>query len=146
MKRYLPDMKKHAALCEANFVRLKRLMGESPHNIQASCIDQHNNRVDISAEVIETFKYTQTIKLTKRLHDVPAPMDQVELIVRLYEDARMAEVVTWHQGKQLAGIYRYPNEQMYQIDEKEQANHYLAQWLSHILMHGISTQPWVPSQ
>jgi uncharacterized protein YqiB (DUF1249 family) len=54
-------------------------------------------------------------------------------------------VVTLEQGQQLAGVYRYPNDQMYQIDEKAQANHYLAEWLSHLLNHGMSKQTWTPS-
>lgn len=146
MKRYLPDLAKHAALCEANFVRLERLLQDmSKSHYQFCWFDGHDNRIDVEIEIVERFKYTTTLQLTKTLHNVPAPMDSVELTVRLYADARMAEVVTLSQGKQLAGIYRYPNDQMYQIDEKEQANHYLAEWLSHLLAHGTVPNSWQPS-
>lgn len=146
MKRYLPDLTKHAALCEANFVRLERLLQDmsEPH-YQFCWFDGHHNRIDVEIDIVERFKYTTTLQLTKTLHNVPAPMDNVELTVRLYSDARMAEVVTLSQGKQLAGIYRYPNDKMYQIDEKEQANHYLAEWLSHLLAHGTVPNTWQPS-
>lgn len=147
MKRYLPDIAKHAALCEANFVRLERLLHDfSQDQYQFSWLDSHHNQVDVDIHIIERFKYTTTLQLMKTLHDVPQPMNNVELTVRLYSDARMAEVVTLSQGKQLAGIYRYPNDQMYQIDEKEQANHYLAEWLSHLLTHGIAQTEWTPSK
>lgn len=146
MKRYLPDLTKHAALCEANFVRLERLLQDmsEPH-YQFCWLDAHDHRIDVEIDIIERFKYTTTLQLSKTLHNVPAPMDSVELTVRLYSDARMAEVVTLSQGKQLAGIYRYPNDKMYQIDEKEQANHYLAEWLSHLLAHGTVPNTWQPS-
>lgn len=145
MKRYIPDMAKQAALCEANFVRLQRLLQgfDAPH-FEFSWQDAHDNRIDVDIDVVERFKYTTTLQLTKRLHRVPSPMNTVELTVRCYSDARMAEVVTLSQGKQLAGIYRYPNDQMYQIDEKEQANHYLAEWLSHLLANGTSRSIWSP--
>ena len=147
MKRYIPDISKHAALCEANYVRLQRLLHRATGSEFHFCwIDQHSNQIDVDIEVIERFKYTTTIQLTKILHGVPAPMNCVELTVRIYDDARMAEVVTLSQGRQLAGVYRYPNEQMYQIDEKAQANHYLSEWLSHLLNHGAVRESWIPEQ
>lgn len=146
MKRYIPDITKHAALCEANFVRLERLLHECTEPAyHFSWLDNQNNQIDVDITVVERFKYTTTLQLNKTLHRMPKALSNVELTVRLYSDARMAEVVTLSQGKQLAGIYRYPNDQMYQIDEKEQANHYLAEWLSHLLSHGVVRQEWSPN-
>lgn len=145
MKRYIPDIAKHGALCEANFVRLQRLLQDFSQTSYAfSWLDRHQNRIDVDITISERFKYTITLQLVKTLHTVPEPMNSVELTVRLYSDARMAEVVTLSQGQQLAGVYRYPNDQMYQIDEKEQANHYLGEWLSHLLAHGAVRENWVP--
>lgn len=145
IKRYIPDIAKHAALCEANFVRFQRLLKDMSENrYQFSWTDNHQNQVDVDIDVVERFKYTTTLSLTKQLHNLPEPINRVSLTVRLYADARMAEVVTLEQGSQLAGVYRYPNDQMYQIDEKEQANHYLAEWLSHLLNHGVTQVEWKP--
>jgi len=145
MKRYIPDIAKHGSLCEANYVRLQRLLQDfSKASYEFSWLDKHQNRIDVDITVSERFKYTTTLQLVKTLHTVPEPMNSVELTVRMYSDARMAEVVTLSQGKQLSGVYRYPNDQMYQIDEKEQANHYLAEWLSHLLTHGAIRENWVP--
>ncbi|TCS41161.1 hypothetical protein BCF53_107176 [Reinekea marinisedimentorum] len=145
MKRYVPDIAKHGQLCEANFVRLERLLGNSKADtFEFSWHDPQGNEIDVDIEVIERFKYTTTLQLTKTFSTVPAPLNVVELTVRVYSDARMAEVVTLKQGSQLSGVYRYPNDQMYQIDEKEQANHYLAEWLSHLLSHGAVKSVWKP--
>lgn len=146
MKRYIPDVAQHAALCEANYVRLLRLLRdrtEASYHFHWQDNSEHVVHVDI--EIIERFKYTSTLLLTKTMPHIPKPMQQVKLTVRLYDDARMAEVVTFEQGKQLAGVYRYPNDQMYQIDEKSQANHYLAEWLSHLLNHGLTRKQWSPT-
>lgn len=146
MKRYIPDISKQAALCEANYVRLQRLLQDSDgSHFEFSWQDHHNNQIDVDIDVVERFKYTTTLQLSKTLHRVPAPINTVELTVRCYSDARMAEVVTLSQGKQLAGVYRYPNDHMYQIDEKEQANHYLGEWLSHLLSHGTTRMEWSPA-
>jgi len=145
MKKYVPDVAKHGALCEANYLRLERLLQDlSNTQYQFSWQDNVGNRVDVDIHVTERFKYTTTLLLLKQVHGIPAPMDRVELTVRMYSDARMAEVVSVGQGKQLAGVYRYPNERMYQIDEKQQVNCYLAEWLGHLLTHGTVRDLWVP--
>lgn len=145
MKRYIPDPSTHAALCEANYVRLRRLLSDlEESSYRFSWADQFDNEVTVNIHVLERFKYTTTIQLLKSLPDVPKPLGDVELTVRIYDDARMAEVVTLKQGKQLAGVYPYPNEKMYQIDEKSQANHYLAEWLTHLLSHGVTKESWLP--
>ncbi len=147
MKRYIPDIAKHGQICEANYVRLARLLQDYSQPLyQFSWHDAQDNIIDVEIRIMERFKYTTTLQLTKRFENVPAPMNIVELTVRVYSDARMAEVVTLQQGSQLAGVYRYPNDQMYQIDEKEQANHYLSEWLSHLLSHGAVKTKWAPKQ
>ncbi|MBU2864002.1 DUF1249 domain-containing protein [Reinekea marina] len=146
MKKYVPDVARHAAMCEANFVRIQRLLGDATEpSYHYSWQDAQNGFIKVDVDVLERFKYTTTIKLTKTLDYMPLQAKSVELIVRLYDDARMAEVVTLSQGQQLAGVYRYPNNQMYQIDEKAQANHFLGEWLSHLLSHGLSQKQWSPS-
>ena len=53
--------------------------------------------------------------------------------VRLYHDVRMAETVTCKTGQTVLPRYHYPNVKMYQPDEKEQHNQFLAQWLDYAL-------------
>lgn len=145
MKKYVPDISQHAALCAANYVRLERLLRDlSATQYQFSWQDNGGHQIDVDIHVTERFKYTTSLQLVKQAHAIPAPMDRVELTVRMYSDARLAEVVGISQGQQLAGVYRYPNEQMYQIDEKQQVNRYLAEWLGHLLTHGTVRELWVP--
>jgi len=64
-----------------------------------------------------------------------------ELEVRVYHDARMAEVVSAGASRHLLGRYPYPNQAMYQPDEKSQLNLFLGEWLSHCLACGHEAEP-----
>lgn len=145
-KRYVPDLPEQNALCEANFLRLEKLLGEldQPH-YRFYWYGNSDTAVHMQVEVIERFKFTSTLNLVKSNPALPEPMHHFQLTIRMYHDARMAEVVSWDNGRQLAGVYPYPNERMYQIDEKAQANLYLSEWLAHLLRHGIAEPAWSPS-
>ncbi len=144
-RRYVPDLPEQNALCEANYLRLEKLLGglqESHYGFRWE--GHHHEPVQVRVEIIERFKFTTTLNLIKQNPSLPKPMDRVQLTIRMYHDARMAEVVTWDSGRQLSGVYPYPNDQMYQIDEKAQANVYLGEWLAHLLRHGVAEREWNP--
>ncbi|WP_189613589.1 DUF1249 domain-containing protein [Saccharospirillum salsuginis] len=145
-RRYVPDLPEQNALSEANFLRLEKLLGglkNSHYDFQ--WFGRNNEPVQVHAEIIERFKFTSTVNLIKQNSALPKPMDRVQLTIRMYHDARMAEVVTWDSGRQLSGVYPYPNDRMYQIDEKAQANVFLGEWLAHLLRHGVAEREWTPS-
>ena len=48
----------------------------------------------------------------------------------------MLEVGMFQSHRQVAARYRYPNDQMFQQDEKYQQNRFLADWLEHCLHNG----------
>ena len=51
------------------------------------------------------------------------------MVVRLYHDARMAEVISSQDIKQIKPRYDYPNAAMHHPDEKQQINLFLKEWL-----------------
>lgn len=145
IRRYVPDLSEQNALCEANFLRLEKLLGNLDHSrYRFHWYGRDETPVRMRVEVVERFKFTSTLNLIKRNPALPEPMDQFQLTIRMYHDARMAEVVTWQNGRQLSGVYPYPNERMYQIDEKAQANVFLGEWLGHLLRHGLAEPAWTP--
>ncbi|MCB1661849.1 MAG: DUF1249 domain-containing protein [Pseudomonadales bacterium] len=137
--RYVPDLCELMAECEANYARLQKLM---PTMEQATrrifgVASKSDQPVQICLEVIEEFKYTATIRFThqdKAGHWLRKPA----LLIRIYHDARMAEVVELENSQQLKGVYRYPNAKMYQPDEKMQRNLYLGEWLRQCLAQGYA--------
>lgn len=63
----------------------------------------------------------------------PPPM-----VVRLYHDARSAEILDLEGRGQLDGRYAYPNRNMHQPDEKAQQNRFLAEFLGISLELGVA--------
>ena len=51
------------------------------------------------------------------------------MTLRLYHDARMAEVISCQDIRQVKPRYDYPNTQMHHPDEKQQMNVFLKEWL-----------------
>ena len=84
--------------------------------------------------------YTSTIMLHQQ--DVLLPWaDGPQMSVRVYHDARLAEVISWNRHRLLKPRYRYPNPDMYLPDEKEQLNRYLGECLGQCLRYGRSLEP-----
>jgi uncharacterized protein len=140
-ERYRVDLVELQAACEANYARLMQLlpgMREQPHpprQPRRVALSQGERLLGVLAlEVVETCPYTSTIQVRQE-HSLPwLPIPQLE--VRVYHDARMAEVVGAQSARRFRGIYPYPNAAMHQPDEKTQLNLFLGEWLSHCLACG----------
>lgn len=138
-RRYVPDLAGLMTECEANYARLVKLMPDmkqqSKRTFGVALKQQHPIRVCL--EVIEKFKYTVTLRVSHQ-DEQGDWLTRPNLLVRIYHDARMAEVVEPETSRQLRGAYGYPNEKMYQPDEKIQRNRYLGEWLRHCLLNGYA--------
>lgn len=87
-------------------------------------------------KVDERFKYTSTVLVSHRYETNSPWLESPGLVVRLYHDASVAEVICMQRRKQLSGAYPYPNPNMHLPDEKLQLNEYLGKWLSECLRYG----------
>ncbi|WP_160488945.1 DUF1249 domain-containing protein [Pseudomonas sp. 8AS] len=136
-ERYRVDLVELQAACEANYARLLRLLPDMRDG-------QGERRVALSQgdlllgvlvlQVLEACPYTTTLSVSQE-HSLPwLPVPRLE--VRVYHDARMAEVVSAENARRFRSIYSYPNAAMHQPDEKTQLNLFLGEWLSHCLACG----------
>lgn len=78
-------------------------------------------------------------KKTKTLHSKGYNLVQLlhpRMTIRLYHDARMAEVLSSQDVRQIKPRYDYPNTKMHQQDEKQQINQFLNEWLQLCLSLG----------
>jgi uncharacterized protein YqiB (DUF1249 family) len=134
--RYVPDLQDAAAVTTANFIKLQRLFPVSAQGQEKviSLVQQDKVIGSASFQVLERFSYTTTLLFHYRCHVLLSPQ---EYHVRVYDDACMAEVVLSESGRQLSGVYPYPNQNMYHQDEKQQLNRMLSEALSVCLSHGI---------
>lgn len=135
-KPYVPDLIAHATLCEGNYLRLLKLLPELEQGIgrEYHLHGGSHHKTQICLTITENFKYTQTIEVvqTSALNDFLNPPT---MVVRLYHDVRMAEVVSFDNQHRFNGVYHYPNPQMRMPDEKIQINQFLHQWLEHCFEH-----------
>lgn len=138
--RYRVDLSSLQAVCEANFYRLRQLMPDMA--LKDEChilLSAGGEQQRLVMQVLERCPYTTTLRLRhEQRHEWLTPPS---MEVRLYHDARMAEVTVVHNRRRFQSVYPYPNEQMLQPDEKFQLNQFLGEWLGYCHRHGQSPQP-----
>jgi len=140
-RRYTVDLPAHMAECDANYVRLLRIFPDLRQK------DEQRINLSLSGsdgvvvfEVLEKGRYTTLLKIefSSDLSGL-ALAATPEMMVRVYHDARSAEVVSYQSQNRFHGVYEYPNTRMRQRDEKVQVNRLLSEFLSVCLAHGAST-------
>ncbi len=136
-KRYVPDLVQIGALYETNYSRLVKLLKASGDR---SCLqlNLHNGSLFIGSvriELLESSKYTDTF-LLEQTTAVGKWVNNPRLLVRLYHDAMVAEVIGKHGRQAVEGVNDYPNQQMHLPDEKNQLNLFLAEWLNFCITYG----------
>ncbi|VXC15214.1 conserved hypothetical protein [Pseudomonas sp. 8Z] len=140
-ERYRVDLVELQSTCEANYARLMRLLPSmrNEHQSRRVALSQGDHLLGVlNLEVLESCPYTTTV-CVRQEHSLPwLPVPQLH--VRVYHDARMAEVVGAENARRLHIRYTYPNASMHQPDEKSQLNLFLGEWLSHCLACGHEAQ------
>jgi uncharacterized protein YqiB (DUF1249 family) len=134
--RYKVDLARNMSEYEANYARLMKLLPQlHEEDAWTFDVDVGSSHWLVSIDVQERAKYTTTITVSQA-DNLGSWSQQLQLQVRLYHDARMAEVLSWQQHRRMQVRYEYPNRQMYHADEKAQFNGFLGEWLSHCLANG----------
>ncbi|MDX1303407.1 DUF1249 family protein [Photobacterium sp.] len=137
-KRYTVDLAGLMRLYETNYAKLLPLLPKNDA-VGDECVYQvfeHEYRL----KIIESTRYTTVVSLWQHNTGDVAEYLIPQLTVRLYHDARVAEVCRAQQISRLKPRYDYPNLRMYQKDEKHQVNRFLGDWLAYCLKNGISKQ------
>lgn len=141
-ERYRVDLIELQAACEANYARLMRLLPGMRETVEVRrvALSQGDYAYGVlSLKVLETCPYTSTIEVCQESRLDWLPSSRME--VRVYHDARMAEVISAQNARRFRGIYPYPNAAMHHPDEKTQLNVFLGEWLSHCLSCGHELLP-----
>ena len=136
---YNIDLRAHLEQCDDNYRRLVRLMPDLKGT------DRRHFRIfpraaalTVTFEVIHRSRYTTVLLLS-----LPASVrgfGEMRIKVRIYHDARTAEVIEFQGQRRFDAVYEYPNPQMRQPDEKAQVNRFLSEFLGACLRHGVAHQ------
>ncbi len=136
-KRYSIDLPAHMAECDANYLRIMKLFPNLRENdVSVFGVMIADQAAEVSIAVLERSPYTTLIKL-RQLPEAPWGTNPM-MTVRLYHDARSAEVVEYQRARHFKAVYAYPNDSMRQRDEKVQVNRFLGEFLSYCLTHGVA--------
>ena len=123
---------------EDNFQRLMLLLpelsGEEKHYKPVEQLD------GLHVDVLERHKYTTVIKLAQRLPLSFLSVAMPSMVVRVYHDAEVAEVLSYQRQYRFKPKYEYPNPEMCQIREKQRVNEFLGEWLDHCLSAGVQVR------
>ena len=94
--------------------------------------------------VTEVTRYTSLITMAQDTNISGynlANLFRPKMVIRLYHDARLAEVISNQDIRQIKPRYDYPNNQMHMPDEKQQINIFLKEWLQLSLQLGQTKLP-----
>ena len=159
-RRYSIDLNAHMAECEANYLRLMRLMPMlADRDRSAFAMPLGEQEPQVILKIVARHKYTTVIELSQenapgrpgetpgdvpedRAGDVP----ETRIGVRLYHDAKSAEVIAFQDQRRFQAVYEFPNRQMRHPDEKVQVNRFLGEFLRMCIAHGISIERPVPAE
>ncbi|RMF19874.1 MAG: DUF1249 domain-containing protein [Gammaproteobacteria bacterium] len=125
------------ALCEGNYHKLHRLIRDWDrcHARRVTLSDHGQGLGQVELAVTEVCRYTNTV-VARQIRSAGRWLNNPEMVVRVYHDARSAEVVSVAGHGRLHGYRTWPNPAMHLPDEKVQMNRFLADWLSFCLQHG----------
>lgn len=130
-RKYVPHLPSILAVCEENYARMMRLLPDvdtESLEYQFAAGKSLNYRI----RIVDSARYTSTLEVSQCNASVPLVL-QPTMQVRLYHDARVAEVIATQRVGQLNASYPYPNAKMHQKNEKHMVNRFLAEWLSFCL-------------
>ncbi|GHF85255.1 phosphohydrolase [Thalassotalea marina] len=125
-------------LCEVNYMMLLRLLADKEQVGQRRefyISDFLSYRIDVD----EVTKYTSLITMSQDADIGGTKLSKFlrpKMVIRLYHDARMAEVIKNQDIGRIHPRYDYPNNKMHLPDEKQQINQFLKEWLQLSLQLG----------
>jgi uncharacterized protein YqiB (DUF1249 family) len=140
--RHKVDLAGLQALCAANYAAIVRLLPQLQNESGGRFVIDALGAREVNVRVLDRGPYTTLIDI-EQVGGAASAAVAPQFQVRVYHDARMAEVIACHGHRHIKPRYDYPNAGMYQRDEKYQLNQFLGEYLSLCLatgrtVHGVS--------
>ena len=137
MMRSLPKTSHQLAVCEANFLRLKKILQDFSRNKYSfETVNPDSSSNSISFCVIHKTQHTLIIEAKQKIK--LKKMENLIIRIQISLDAKLAEVISF-QGERAVPYFMKVLETQSK-DEKMQQNRFLTEWLESILANGINPQ------
>ena len=137
MYKNLPKTSHQLATCEANFLRLKKILQDfSKNNYLFETVNPDASSNPISFRVIHRTRHTLIIEAKQKIK-----LKKIEsLIIRIQIslDAKLAEVISFQGERAVPYFMKVLKTQS--KDEKIQQNRFLTEWLESIFANGINPE------
>ena len=115
---------------EANYKRLMQLIPDF-RSVTGVLVSRSDNDAGISLNILEHCRYTSTLSLTQYLRIDGKLVPDLDMKIRVYHDAQVAEIVAYQHESRFASFYPYPNPKMRHHFEKRQINLFFSEWLKY---------------
>ena len=140
-RRYVPDLVRDIATCDANFIKLQQLFPamDKQDELEFGLAGPSEEIALVKLSVIERCPYTTCLQVEisgDRL--LPEWMRLPSLEVRIYHDLATAEVIRFDHHRSIRQRYEQPNPDMHLPDEKSQINCFLGELLAQCLSSGLA--------
>lgn len=125
-------------LYESNYINIRRLIPQIP-KYPAHLVSQIPEGLDLHLQLLERSRYTSEVNLTYRFTQGPINTLEPDLRIRIYHDARLAEVLT-AQLRQLPAfdaesLASHPTATSH-LYRRWKINRFLFKWLNYCLRQG----------
>ena len=137
MIKSLPKTSHQLAICEANFLRLKKILNNfSLNKYLFETINPDSSSNPISFNIIHRTKHTLTIEAKQKIK--LKKMENLIIRIQISLDAKLAEVISYQGERAVPYFMKVLKTQS--RDEKIQQNRFLTEWLENIFANGINPQ------
>jgi len=129
------DLGELMALYECNYIRLRQMIACLPAGDEP-VVSRLDGALDLHLRVLERSRYTTTLLLTYWFEDGEGAFPAPEIRVRLYHDARLAEVLSCGRRRGRRDALYDRTRRPYSLDQKWSMNRFLQKWLGYCLRQG----------
>ena len=123
------------SLYESNFLRLRALVGDVRAHL-GSGVSRVDGDCDLHFEVLEHAPYTSMVRLTYRFEDEGGTLDDPDLELRVYHDARLAEASRCSRQVRHPGLASLRDGLPSALGERWRRNMLLNKWLDYCAERG----------
>lgn len=119
-------------LCESNYQKLLKLIPDLP-GLQKTAIGFAPHHSTLYLELIDRAPHTMTVELSHCFDHEHHQLWEPAVKIRVYLDARVAEVLSDHVRCSVADVFKDPGLCGEIMNYKWRLNYFLQKWLDHCL-------------
>lgn len=124
---------------EMNYLRLTQLIPDLDEAEESLLYSFRDQRGVINIHLRERGPYTATLDVTHQIPGLKKMVPDIQISVKVYHDAQMAEVVCYQNQDDFQHNNSYPSPRRHDKYEKAEVNRFLSEWLDHCLKQHASS-------